>query len=132
MKRFLPKHVPEISGFQIFFRKTMTGGPTGWEKNVEDGGGVRAMEAVLPETDETNSASCKERGNWHFRRAEYDDALAFYTKAIKLNQGGKKALNVFHKNRAACYIKLENYEYAVNDSTSALGYDPNDSKERIS
>lgn len=101
---------------------------SGWEKNVEDGGGVRAMELQAPAADETNSASCKDRGNWHFRRAEYDDALVFYTKAIKLNQGGKVALNTFHKNRAACYIKLENYEYAINDSLSALGYNPNDSK----
>ena len=34
---------------------------SGWEKNVEDGEGVRAMEVNVPAVDETNSASCKER-----------------------------------------------------------------------
>lgn len=48
---------------------------SGWEKNVEDGGGVRAMEVEVPSVDETNSASCKERGNWHFRRAGKDHNL---------------------------------------------------------
>ena len=60
--------------------------------------------------------------------SEYEDSLVFYTKAIKLNQGGKAALNTFHKNRAACYIKLEDYESAIKDSVVALGYNPNDSK----
>lgn len=100
----------------------------GWTQKQEDGDGVRAMEVVVPECDEENSMSCKERGNWHFKRAEYDDALSFYTKAIKLNQGGKSALNTFHKNRAACYIKIEDYDSAIKDSVVALGYNPNDSK----
>ena len=51
----------------------------------------------------------------------------FYTKAIKLG-GDKTALNTYHKNRAACFIKLEKYEEAVKDSVAALGYNPNDSK----
>ena len=56
-----------------------------------------------------------------------------WTSAIKLNQGGKAALirlglNTFHNNRAACYIKLDNYDFVIKDSVTALGYDPNDSK----
>ena len=42
--------------------------------------------------------------------------------------GDKVALNTYHKNRAACFIKLEKYDEAVNDSTAALGYNSNDSK----
>ena len=85
------------------------------------------MHIEAPEADETSPVSCKERGNWHFRRAEYDDALVYYTKAIQLG-GDKVALNTFHKNRAACFIKLEKYDEAVNDSTAALGYNSSDSK----
>ena len=67
------------------------------------------------------------KGNWHFRRAEYEDALGFYSKAIKLG-GDKVALNTYHKNRAACFIKLEQYDSAVKDSIAALGYNSADSK----
>ena len=44
----------------------------GWNQKVEDGEGVRAIHVDAPETDENSSLSCKERGNWHFRRAEYE------------------------------------------------------------
>ena len=44
----------------------------GWNQKVEDGEGVRAIHIDAPETDENSSLSCKERGNWHFRRAEYE------------------------------------------------------------
>ena len=44
----------------------------GWNQKVEDGDGVRAMHIDAPETDEGSALSCKERGNWHFRRAEYE------------------------------------------------------------
>ena len=55
------------------------------------------------------------------------DALQWYSSAIKLG-GDKTAMNTYHKNRAACYIKLENYDFAVKDSVAALGYNSNDSK----
>ena len=55
------------------------------------------------------------------------DALQWYSSAIKLG-GDKTAMNTYHKNRAACFIKLENYDSAVKDSVAALGYNSNDSK----
>ena len=55
------------------------------------------------------------------------DALQWYSSAIKLG-GDKTAMNTYHKNRAACYIKLENYDFAVKDSVAALGHNSNDSK----
>ena len=53
----------------------------GWNQKVEDGEGVRAIHIDAPETDENSSLSCKERGNWHFRRAEYEgmDSRNFFS-----------------------------------------------------
>ena len=34
----------------------------GWEQNVEDGDGVRALHVDVPDVDEESALSCKERG----------------------------------------------------------------------
>lgn len=69
----------------------------------------------------------KEKGNEAFKRSEWDEAISFYTKAIKLGEKHKE-LPVFYKNRAAAYLKTEAYERAVNDCTKSLEFQPNDQK----
>jgi tetratricopeptide (TPR) repeat protein len=56
----------------------------------------------------------KEKGNAAFKRSEWDDAIAFYTKAIKLGEAeNSKDLPVFYKNRAAAYLKVEAFEVKI-------------------
>lgn len=71
----------------------------------------------------------KEQGNSHFKRSEWDEAIKFYTKAVKLGQAQKsKDLATFYKNRAAAYLKTEAFERAADDCTKSLELQPNDQK----
>lgn len=69
----------------------------------------------------------KEKGNEAFKRSEWDEAIKFYTKAIKLGDGHKE-LPVYYKNRAAAYLKIEMHERAYTDCTKALEFQANDQK----
>lgn len=69
----------------------------------------------------------KEKGNEAFKRSEWEDAINFYTRAIKLGEKHKE-LPVFYKNRAAAYLKTEAFERAHNDCTKSLELQPNDQK----
>ena len=53
-----------------------------------------------------------------FKAGKYEEALACYTKALNLDTSGIGERNVYLKNRAACYLKLEKYLHAVNDCTT--------------
>ncbi|KAG5680549.1 hypothetical protein PVAND_010050 [Polypedilum vanderplanki] len=71
----------------------------------------------------------KEKGNDAFRRSEWENAITFYTKAIKLGEAeNHKDLSVFYKNRAAAYLKTEAFERAETDCAKALAIQPNDQK----
>ena len=70
----------------------------------------------------------KEDGNEHFREKEYSKAVKCYTEAIKACPGGHQELAVFHKNRAACWLKLEDYDKALADATASLEITPGDMK----
>ena len=87
----------------------------------------------------------KSKGNYHFERAEYDDALEFYEKGLttlnepwqsderplnvhKLSKDEKNMLAALLKNQAACFMKRDRYEEAVKSCTRALAYNPTDTK----
>jgi protein unc-45 len=80
----------------------------------------------MPETVEDANAF-KEKGNKAFKNSEWEDAIDFYTKAIKLGEKDKE-LPTFYKNRAAAYLKTEAFERAYEDCTKALLACPNDQK----
>ncbi|KAM3867840.1 protein unc-45 homolog B [Diretmus argenteus] len=69
----------------------------------------------------------KDDGNMHFQAGDVDQAIDCYTKAIKLCKD-KKVLAVIHRNRAACYLKKENYTTAASDATKAIDVDAADIK----
>ncbi|KAK2185884.1 hypothetical protein NP493_219g00021 [Ridgeia piscesae] len=70
----------------------------------------------------------KEQGNAMFKAGKYEEALTCYTKALNLDTSGVGERNVYLKNRAACYLKLEKYLHAVNDCTTVLESTPGDPK----
>ena len=71
----------------------------------------------------------KEKGNDLFKVKKYKEAADFYSKAIKVCPEDKsKEKSVYHKNRAACYLKMERYESATVDCIAALTLNPGDVK----
>ncbi|XP_053563401.1 protein unc-45 homolog B [Bombina bombina] len=69
----------------------------------------------------------KEEGNKYFKANDYDQAIDCYSKALKLITD-KKIQALLYRNRAACYLKKENYVQAVTDSTKAIDVDASDVK----
>ncbi|NXY25101.1 UN45B protein, partial [Atrichornis clamosus] len=69
----------------------------------------------------------KEEGNKYFQASDYEKALQSYTQAIKLNKD--KALQaVLYRNRAACFLKKEEYAKAASDASRAIDTNASDIK----
>uniref|UniRef100_A0A8C8HQ02 UNC-45/Cro1/She4 central domain-containing protein n=1 Tax=Oncorhynchus tshawytscha TaxID=74940 RepID=A0A8C8HQ02_ONCTS len=71
-----------------------------------------------------------EEGNTLFNAGDMQGALCFYTKALKLSHSQAESA-VLHRNRSACYLKLEDYTKAEADASKALDADPGDVKARF-
>ncbi len=61
----------------------------------------------------------KEAGNEFYKKGQNDEAIEAYSKAIELCEELKdeKNLAVCLKNRAAVYLKEENYDATIEDCT---------------
>lgn len=70
----------------------------------------------------------KEKGNEKFNKGNWLDALDCYTNALKLAEGDNAEIAVYYKNRAAVYLKLQEYEKVIMDCNNALKIHPNDPK----
>ncbi|KFO98487.1 Protein unc-45 B, partial [Calypte anna] len=69
----------------------------------------------------------KEEGNKYFQANDYEKAVQSYTRAMKLNKD--KALQaVLYRNRAACYLKKEEYAKAASDASRAIDINASDIK----
>nr|XP_008123782.1 PREDICTED: protein unc-45 homolog B [Anolis carolinensis] len=69
----------------------------------------------------------KEEGNGHFASGDVESALRCYSQALK--RGPDPALRgLLFRNRAACFLKKENYVQAASDASRALDMDPSDLK----
>ena len=87
------------------------------------------IEAVYDEEQYLQEANkCKELGNQAFKQQDWDEALEQYTKAIDLATNDSKEKAVFYKNRAAVYLKQDDYQRAALDCDLALEITPNDPK----
>lgn len=69
----------------------------------------------------------KEEGNLAFKNCDWTAAIEAYTKAIECGKHHKQ-LPTFYKNRAAAYLKLEQYEQTVRDCNKSLEFEPNEPK----
>ncbi|XP_018318631.1 protein unc-45 homolog B [Agrilus planipennis] len=81
---------------------------------------------VLINTEEAQQL--KEKGNEAFKNSDWESAILYYTKAIKLAEKDERNLAIFYKNRAAAYLKQEKYEEALNDCNRSLEIIPTDPK----
>lgn len=78
---------------------------------------------------EDNAEILKEEGNIAFKNEKWKEAIELYSKAINLiHETNSKNLVVYLKNRAAAYLKLGNYEGALEDCNEALEIVPTDPK----
>uniref|UniRef100_A0A9J7XCX0 Unc-45 myosin chaperone A n=1 Tax=Cyprinus carpio carpio TaxID=630221 RepID=A0A9J7XCX0_CYPCA len=71
-----------------------------------------------------------EEGNNHFKAGDVQQALSCYTKALKISDCQSESA-VLYRNRAACYLKLEDHTKAEADATKALDVDQGDVKARF-
>lgn len=76
------------------------------------------------------AAAFKEAGNSCYKENDISGALENYTKAIEICEeiNDEKLLATCLKNRAAVFLKEEDYELVVSDCTRALEIVPNDPK----
>ena len=92
------------------------------------------MTAPSKDMDNTKASEAavalKEAGNKCYKEDDNEGALANYTKAIYASEelNDEKLLATCLKNRAAVYLKYEDWELVVSDCTRALELVPNDPK----
>lgn len=58
----------------------------------------------------------KEQGNEQFKARNYPVALELYTKAIEVEPNN----HIFYSNRAACYMKMDKFQEALEDSEKCI------------
>uniref|UniRef100_A0A8C2QZY1 UNC-45/Cro1/She4 central domain-containing protein n=1 Tax=Capra hircus TaxID=9925 RepID=A0A8C2QZY1_CAPHI len=66
-------------------------------------------------------------GNELFKCGDYEGALTAYTQALGLGATPQDQA-ILHRNRAACHLKLEDYERAETEATKAIEKDGGDVK----
>uniref|UniRef100_A0AAA9T3T4 Protein unc-45 homolog A n=3 Tax=Bos TaxID=9903 RepID=A0AAA9T3T4_BOVIN len=66
-------------------------------------------------------------GNELFKCGDYEGALTAYTQALGLGATPQDQA-ILHRNRAACHLKLEDYEKAETEATKAIEKDGGDIK----
>ncbi|CAD7937954.1 unnamed protein product [Amoebophrya sp. A25] len=75
--------------------------------------------------DAAKAAECKEQGNKHFKAGEFDPAIDYYSDAIAFCPPSDRTnMAIYHSNRAACYMGIEELEMALHDCSDAVEYDP--------
>mmetsp|Transcript_38982 Transcript_38982/g.110408 ORF Transcript_38982/g.110408 Transcript_38982/m.110408 type:complete len:175 (-) Transcript_38982:490-1014(-) len=67
----------------------------------------------------------KQEGNRLFGEQMFVEAAAKYSEAVEAGPPGHPQLAVYYANRAACMLKLDQHQDAVEDCSSALGLQPN-------
>lgn len=70
----------------------------------------------------------KNKGNESFKSGNYSEAISLYTKAIKIAEKESRDLAVYLKNRAAAFLKENDFESVIKDCDGALAITPEDPK----
>lgn len=61
----------------------------------------------------------KRAGNEKYKHEHFEDAIVFYTAALKMKED-----TVFYSNRSACYAALNKHEEVIKDATAAIKIKP--------
>ncbi|XP_064603101.1 tetratricopeptide repeat protein 1-like [Liolophura sinensis] len=97
---------------------------------VIDEENLREIEETLTEEEKLSrredAQALKESGNNLFKEGEYAEAIKAYGKGLQLCPPSfAKDRSIMYSNRAACHMRSENFEEAIEDSTKALELNPN-------
>lgn len=77
----------------------------------------------------TDPQECKKVGNTLFKDGMYEDAIAWYSRAVELTEKNADAETaVYYTNRAACYAQTHQYKAVVADCDAAIAINPKFSK----
>ncbi|XP_041863798.1 E3 ubiquitin-protein ligase TTC3 isoform X2 [Melanotaenia boesemani] len=98
---------------------------TEFAKFIQDMGAnmKRTMKALYALPDDyliEKSEEMKKKGNEYFQKEKYDEAVRFYSEAIKHYPDN----HILYGNRAQCYLRCEKYLKAVGDGKRAILIDP--------
>lgn len=74
----------------------------------------------LLDAEESLGEEYKDKGNTKYKAGEYEEAIKYYTKAIKAD-GEKTA--AYYGNRSAAFMMLHKYHEAIADSHKATSLD---------
>ncbi|KAJ7309001.1 hypothetical protein JRQ81_008285 [Phrynocephalus forsythii] len=74
-----------------------------------------------------DAVQLKEEGNKYFQAGDYENAIQSYSKALKLSKD-KSLQAVLYRNRAACFLKKENFAQVASDASRAIDINPADVK----
>jgi small glutamine-rich tetratricopeptide repeat-containing protein alpha len=88
---------------------------------VVDLGGAYELPPEASEEAKAKAEDAKNLGNEAMKELSFPEALVHYTKAVELD--GRNS--VYFCNRAASYIKLEQYDLALRDTQIAIRLQPN-------
>jgi len=66
----------------------------------------------------------KEKGNAHFARREHVQALAAYAQALRVAPDTHPDRALFHSNRAACYLRDNQFNEVIHECNEALKVSP--------
>lgn len=84
--------------------------------------------ARTPRSSRATAESLKQSGNEHYNASRYANAIEDYTAALQLALGRDHAL---YGNRAQCYIKLRQYQRAMEDLQASLKINPGFTKALV-
>uniref|UniRef100_G1RNQ9 Unc-45 myosin chaperone A n=1 Tax=Nomascus leucogenys TaxID=61853 RepID=G1RNQ9_NOMLE len=82
---------------------------------------------LCPESPPTSVEQLRKEGNELFKCGDYGGALAAYTQALGLDATPQDQA-ILHRNRAACHLKLEDYDKAETEASKAIEKDGGDVK----
>lgn len=77
--------------------------------------------------EEKSEEELKALGNQQYNEGNFNEAVEFYTRAIKKNM----SKSIYFSNRALCYYKLKNFAYAASDGESAYKLDESNIKALV-
>ena len=77
----------------------------------------------------TDWIELKKKGNQHYNSRNFHDSISAYSEALRLETGlDLKDRSILLKNRAAAYLKVNNFNLALADCDAALQLSPGDIK----
>uniref|UniRef100_A0A2K6UAR5 Unc-45 myosin chaperone A n=1 Tax=Saimiri boliviensis boliviensis TaxID=39432 RepID=A0A2K6UAR5_SAIBB len=91
------------------------------------GAGTPEPRPAIPGANSVAVEQLRKEGNELFKCGDYQGALAAYTQALGLDATPQDQA-ILHRNRAACHLKLEDYDKAETEASKAIEKDGGDVK----